>query len=76
MKKLANADQWSGSERGSRFWQTYMFSKELYPRCAGQLYFLDQETAPALSAVMLCICASALQFHRQENHVSELAITG
>jgi hypothetical protein len=50
--------------------------KGLHPRCAGQLHFLGQETVPALSAVMLRICASTLQFFIQENPVSELPITG
>jgi hypothetical protein len=27
--------------------------KGLYPRCASQLHFLDQDTVPALSAVMV-----------------------
>jgi hypothetical protein len=64
-------------DRSTCFLPTSVASvKGLYPRCAGQLHFLDQETAPALSPVTLRICVSALQFHIQENHVSELPITG
>jgi hypothetical protein len=64
-------------DSSKRFLPTIVASvKGLYPRRAGQRHFLDQETVPALSAVMLRICASALQFHIQENYVSELPITG
>jgi len=64
-------------DRSTCFLPTIVASvKGLYPRCAGQQHFLDQETVTALSAVMLRICASALQFHTQENYVSELPIAG
>jgi hypothetical protein len=64
-------------DRSTCFLPTTIASvKGIYPIFAGRLHILESEKVPSLPAVMLRIYTSTLQFHVQENYISELPITG